>query len=167
MTYFADLDVSTIDELPPRRGAVKTRTFSAEKRAGALKRDVERWGGGGRRDGGCRGAEETRAGECGRGGDVGGAGGVSGRAARRRAAPALRRSRARQGPRGGGHQGRGRADRQRCAGGTRSCAALARRQARAHAGVSGPPHHPKSAIRKALSEMRYPESVIRSVILAA
>src|SRR5258705_8621893 len=38
MTYFADLDVSTIDELPPGRRPIKTRTFSAEKRAEVLKR---------------------------------------------------------------------------------------------------------------------------------
>jgi ATP-dependent DNA helicase RecG len=38
MTYFADLDVSTIDELPPGRRPIKTRTFSAEKRAQVLKR---------------------------------------------------------------------------------------------------------------------------------
>src|SRR5258705_5406680 len=38
MTYFADLDVSTIDELPPRRRPIRTRTFSAEKRAEVLKR---------------------------------------------------------------------------------------------------------------------------------
>ena len=38
MTYFADLDVSTIDELPPGRRPVKTRTFSAEKRREVLKR---------------------------------------------------------------------------------------------------------------------------------
>ncbi|MCD6042523.1 MAG: ATP-dependent helicase RecG [Burkholderiales bacterium] len=38
MTYFADLDVSTIDELPPGRRPVKTRTFSAEKRPEVLKR---------------------------------------------------------------------------------------------------------------------------------
>ncbi len=38
MTYFADLDVSTIDELPPGRLPVTTRTFSADKRAEVLKR---------------------------------------------------------------------------------------------------------------------------------
>ena len=38
MTYFADLDVSTIDELPPGRRPVRTRTFSARKRAEVLKR---------------------------------------------------------------------------------------------------------------------------------
>ena len=38
MTYFADLDVSTIDELPPGRQPVKTRTFSADKRPEVLKR---------------------------------------------------------------------------------------------------------------------------------
>jgi ATP-dependent DNA helicase RecG len=38
MTYFADLDVSTIDELPPGRRPIRTRTFSAEKRAEVLKR---------------------------------------------------------------------------------------------------------------------------------
>jgi len=38
MTYFADLDVSTIDELPPGRRPIQTRTFSAEKRAEVLKR---------------------------------------------------------------------------------------------------------------------------------
>ena len=38
MTYFADLDVSTIDELPPGRRPVTTRTFSAEKRLEVLKR---------------------------------------------------------------------------------------------------------------------------------
>jgi ATP-dependent DNA helicase RecG len=38
MTYFADLDVSRIDELPPGRQRVATRTFSAEKRQEILKR---------------------------------------------------------------------------------------------------------------------------------
>ncbi len=38
MTYFADLDVSTIDELPPGRRPVKTRTFLENKRAEVLKR---------------------------------------------------------------------------------------------------------------------------------
>ncbi|MGH8726477.1 MAG: ATP-dependent DNA helicase RecG, partial [Burkholderiales bacterium] len=38
MTYFADLDVSTIDELPPGRRPVRTRMFSEEKRAEVLKR---------------------------------------------------------------------------------------------------------------------------------
>ena len=38
MTYFADLDVSTIDELPPGRRPVQTRMFSAEKREEVLKR---------------------------------------------------------------------------------------------------------------------------------
>jgi ATP-dependent DNA helicase RecG len=38
MTYFADLDVSTIDELPPGRQPVKTRTFAADKRPEVLKR---------------------------------------------------------------------------------------------------------------------------------
>jgi ATP-dependent DNA helicase RecG len=38
MTYFADLDVSTIDELPPGRRPIRTRTFSAGKRAEVLKR---------------------------------------------------------------------------------------------------------------------------------
>jgi len=38
MTYFADLDVSTIDEMPPGRRPVTTRTFSEEKRAEVLKR---------------------------------------------------------------------------------------------------------------------------------
>jgi ATP-dependent DNA helicase RecG len=38
MTYFADLDVSTIDEMPPGRQPVRTRTFSAEKRPEVLKR---------------------------------------------------------------------------------------------------------------------------------
>ena len=38
MAYFADLDVSTIDELPPGRRPITTRTFSAEKRAEVLKR---------------------------------------------------------------------------------------------------------------------------------
>ena len=38
MTYFADLDVSTLDELPPGRRPVKTRTFSAAKRPDVLKR---------------------------------------------------------------------------------------------------------------------------------
>ena len=38
MTYVADLDVSTIDELPPGRRPVRTRTFSAEKRPEVLKR---------------------------------------------------------------------------------------------------------------------------------
>ena len=38
MTYFADLDVSTIDELPPGRKPVRTRTFSAERRDEVLKR---------------------------------------------------------------------------------------------------------------------------------
>jgi ATP-dependent DNA helicase RecG len=38
MTYFADLDVSTIDEMPPGRRPVKTRMFSEEKRGEVLKR---------------------------------------------------------------------------------------------------------------------------------
>jgi ATP-dependent DNA helicase RecG len=38
MTYFADLDVSTIDELPPGRRPVQTRMFAEEKRAEVLKR---------------------------------------------------------------------------------------------------------------------------------
>jgi ATP-dependent DNA helicase RecG len=38
MTYFADLDVSNIDELPPGRRPVQTRVFSQEKRAEVLKR---------------------------------------------------------------------------------------------------------------------------------
>jgi ATP-dependent DNA helicase RecG len=38
MTYFADLDVSAIDELPPGRRPVKTRTFSSQKRGEVLKR---------------------------------------------------------------------------------------------------------------------------------
>jgi ATP-dependent DNA helicase RecG len=38
MTYFADLDVSTIDELPPGRHPVQTRVFSEDKRAEVLKR---------------------------------------------------------------------------------------------------------------------------------
>jgi ATP-dependent DNA helicase RecG len=38
MTYFADLDVSTIDEMPPGRRPVTTRTFSEGKREEVLKR---------------------------------------------------------------------------------------------------------------------------------
>jgi ATP-dependent DNA helicase RecG len=38
MTYFADLDVSTIDELPPGRRPVKTRLVSAGRRAEVLAR---------------------------------------------------------------------------------------------------------------------------------
>ena len=38
MTYYADLDVSTIDELPPGRHPVQTRMFSEEKREEVLKR---------------------------------------------------------------------------------------------------------------------------------
>ena len=38
MTYYADLDVSRIDEMPPGRRAVNTRVFSAEKRPEVLKR---------------------------------------------------------------------------------------------------------------------------------
>ncbi len=38
MTYFADLNVSTIDELPPGRRPVRTRTFLEEKRTEVLKR---------------------------------------------------------------------------------------------------------------------------------
>jgi ATP-dependent DNA helicase RecG len=38
MTYFADLDVSPIDELPPGRRPVTTRLFSAERRAEVLER---------------------------------------------------------------------------------------------------------------------------------
>jgi ATP-dependent DNA helicase RecG len=38
MTYFADLDVSTIDEMPPGRRPVTTRTFAEGKRAEVLKR---------------------------------------------------------------------------------------------------------------------------------
>jgi ATP-dependent DNA helicase RecG len=38
MTYYADLDVSTIDELPPGRRAVATRLVSDNRRAEVLKR---------------------------------------------------------------------------------------------------------------------------------
>jgi ATP-dependent DNA helicase RecG len=38
MTYFADLDVSVIDELPPGRRAVKTRRFAAARRTEVLAR---------------------------------------------------------------------------------------------------------------------------------
>jgi ATP-dependent DNA helicase RecG len=38
MTYLADLDVSTINEMPPGRRPVATRSFSAEKRAEVLAR---------------------------------------------------------------------------------------------------------------------------------
>jgi ATP-dependent DNA helicase RecG len=38
MTYLADLDLSTIDELPPGRRPVETRRFSAEKRGEVLAR---------------------------------------------------------------------------------------------------------------------------------
>jgi ATP-dependent DNA helicase RecG len=38
MTYFADLDVSVIDELPPGRRPVATRLFSAERRPELLAR---------------------------------------------------------------------------------------------------------------------------------
>jgi len=38
MTYLADLDVSTIDEMPPGRRTVATRRFSDRKRAEVLKR---------------------------------------------------------------------------------------------------------------------------------
>jgi ATP-dependent DNA helicase RecG len=38
MTYMADLDVSTIDEMPPGRRAVTTRRFSSEKRKEVLAR---------------------------------------------------------------------------------------------------------------------------------
>ena len=38
MTYYADLDVSTIDELPPGRSAVATRLVSSGRRAEVLKR---------------------------------------------------------------------------------------------------------------------------------
>jgi ATP-dependent DNA helicase RecG len=38
MTYLADLDVSTIDEMPPGRRAVTTRRFSSEKRKEVLAR---------------------------------------------------------------------------------------------------------------------------------
>jgi ATP-dependent DNA helicase RecG len=38
MTYYADLDVSTIDELPPGRRPVRTRMFSEEKRGEVLRR---------------------------------------------------------------------------------------------------------------------------------
>jgi ATP-dependent DNA helicase RecG len=38
MTYLADLDVSTIDEMPPGRRPVATRSFSAERRAEVLAR---------------------------------------------------------------------------------------------------------------------------------
>ena len=38
MTYFADLDVSVIDQMPPGRRPVKTRLFSGEKRAEVLTR---------------------------------------------------------------------------------------------------------------------------------
>ena len=38
MTYFADLDVSTIDELPPGRGAVTTKLVSGKRRPDVLAR---------------------------------------------------------------------------------------------------------------------------------
>jgi ATP-dependent DNA helicase RecG len=38
MTYFADLDVSVIDEMPPGRSPVATRIFSAARRAEVLAR---------------------------------------------------------------------------------------------------------------------------------
>jgi ATP-dependent DNA helicase RecG len=38
MSYYADLDVSTLDELPPGRRAVTTRTFAAAKRGEVLAR---------------------------------------------------------------------------------------------------------------------------------
>jgi ATP-dependent DNA helicase RecG len=38
MTHFADLDVSTIDELPPGRRPVRTRRFSAKRRGDVLSR---------------------------------------------------------------------------------------------------------------------------------
>jgi len=38
MTHLADLDVSTIDEMPPGRRAVKTRRFSSKRRDGVLSR---------------------------------------------------------------------------------------------------------------------------------
>jgi ATP-dependent DNA helicase RecG len=38
MTYLADLDVSTIDELPPGRRPIQTRMFAEEKREDVLKR---------------------------------------------------------------------------------------------------------------------------------
>jgi ATP-dependent DNA helicase RecG len=38
MTYLADLDVSTIDEMPPGRTPISTRRFSAEKRGDVLAR---------------------------------------------------------------------------------------------------------------------------------
>ena len=38
MTYFADLDVSIIDQMPPGRQPVKTRLFSADKRGEVLTR---------------------------------------------------------------------------------------------------------------------------------
>jgi ATP-dependent DNA helicase RecG len=38
MTYYADLDVSTIDELPPGRKPVQTKLISAERRADVLAR---------------------------------------------------------------------------------------------------------------------------------
>jgi len=38
MTYFADLDVSTIDELPPGRTPVVTRLFADDKRAQVIER---------------------------------------------------------------------------------------------------------------------------------
>jgi ATP-dependent DNA helicase RecG len=44
MTYFADLDVSTIDELPPGRRPVRTRRFSAQRRDEVLARIREACG---------------------------------------------------------------------------------------------------------------------------
>jgi ATP-dependent DNA helicase RecG len=38
MSYYADLDVSTIDELPPGRGRVQTKIFSEQKRKEVLAR---------------------------------------------------------------------------------------------------------------------------------
>ena len=38
MTYYADLDVSVIDEMPPGRKPVATRLFTDERRSDVLKR---------------------------------------------------------------------------------------------------------------------------------
>ncbi|XHS79522.1 ATP-dependent DNA helicase RecG [Burkholderiaceae bacterium UC74_6] len=38
MTYFADLEVSTIDELPPGRSPIVTKVFAEEKRANVIER---------------------------------------------------------------------------------------------------------------------------------
>src|SRR5207237_1764967 len=63
MTYYADLDVSTIDELPPGRRPVATRLVSAARRDEVLKRIREACGEGQQAYWVCPVIEESKAGD--------------------------------------------------------------------------------------------------------